>query len=437
MTAELTEGLPEADTPAEVLGTLHFVLNALGRELGDRYDAHLKATIGPNWLRALANIRNQRNINLHDPYFVLSEPLKFSNSPTRACLPSGGAFYNELEVALDERNAWSHHEVSPLNLATLKDSITRIHSFATAAEMKLGRLCSDVKKRINAIGNGTYPPAGTAPREIASVKIDSLLAELAAARVNEDALRADVSAAQALLDEAARAGAAQAERVSQISAIQARLDEALAEKQKLEFVIEALATAETAEPVEMTEPYGGEWVSATPGHQWPSDIPSRRVTMMSLQPDLFDEATRQRVAAEFGPEATSTIAGWKATVAANATIFLTATGQAVTFISGTPIYLGTLGDVSGRGASGDMVSGFFIPHTYTLRMNGTIEDRSSGETLDRVVLGAAATADRLLDLIPTGGRLRVTTTGGVAKYVDAGWTVIASVKRDEWFPGHL
>jgi hypothetical protein len=126
---------------------MHFVLHSLGRELGERYDAHLTKSIGPNWPQALANIR-KHYIHKYDAYFVLSEPLKFPDSPTRACLPSGGAFYNKLEDTLDVRNAWSHHEVSPLNLATLKTSIATIHDFATAAELQLGKLCSDIKKRI-------------------------------------------------------------------------------------------------------------------------------------------------------------------------------------------------------------------------------------------------------------------------------------------------
>lgn len=432
MSTTPSEGLPDADTQTEVLGTIHYVLNSLGRELGDRYDAHLKATIGPNWAPALANIRHQKHINIHDPHFVLSEPLKYPDSPTRACLPSGGAFYNQLEVALDVRNAWSHHEVAPLNLASLKASVTAIHTFATAAEMQLGKLCSDIKKRINAITSGAYPPAGTAPAQTPSVDVDGLLADLAAARANEDALKADVSAAQALLDEAAHAGEARADLAAQLAAIQARLDEALADKQKLEFVIEALASAETDGPP------GADWVQATPGHTWPGSLPPRRVTMMSLHPDLFDETTRQRVAREFGPAAVATIAAWKAAVSPNATVFLSPLGQAVSYVNGVPIYLGTLGEQDALHVTEPAAAGFFIPHTYTLRMNGTIEDRKTDQALEDVNPTAAGPVGaRLLAALPTGGRIRVTTSGAVASSVNGVWRELCTVEAGEWFPTHL
>lgn len=433
MSAAATEGLPEADTPGEVLGSIHYVLNSLGRELGERYDTHLKAVIGPNWAPALANIRHVKHINKYDPHFVLAEPLKFPDSPTRACLPSGGAFFNKLEDALDVRNAWSHHEVDPINLVNLKAGISTLHVFADAAGLKLGKLCSDIRKRINAIVNGTYPPAGSAQTTDSRVDIDGLLAELAEARANEQALRADVAAAQSLLDDAAAAGAEKADMAAQLSAIRQRLEQALADKQKLEFVIEALATAEASTPVAEDSP-----VPAVPGHVWPGVVPTRSVTMMSLHPDLFDPATGQRISAEFGVDAQRVVATWKATVAPNATVLLTPLGQAVTYINGVPIYLGSLGGSDRPAADEQLVAGFFIPHSYTLRMNGTVEDRDSGDTLADVNPDAAArTSARLLDLIPTGGRLRVTTAGGLARYSDGEWTVVTTITPEDWFPGHL
>ena len=80
----------------------------------------------------------------------------------------------------------------------------------------------------------------------------------------------------------------------------------------------------------------------------------------------------------------------------------------------------------------------FIPHSYTLRLNGRIEDRRSGETLESVNPDAArSVAERLLQVIPRGGRLRVTASGGVARYRDEQWEVVEKVSKSEWFPGHL
>ena len=46
-------------------------------------------------------------------------------------------------------------------------------------------------------------------------------------------------------------------------------------------------------------------------------------------------------------------------------------------------------------------------------------------------------AEALLQAAPTGGRLRVTTDGHVARFSDGQWVTIAIVTADDWFPGHL
>ena len=422
-------GLPKADTPDEVLGTMHYVLRELGRELGERYDEHLSATISPDWVRALENIRRQR-IHLYDAHFVLSEPLKHADSPTRKCLPSGGAFYNLLEDALEQRNKWSHHEIPSLDLNTLQSSLSVIHQLATAAELQLGALCAQIKKRIKDISNGTYSTVGSAPTE--TVDIDELLDELRQAHESEKQLRVDAIAAQELLDQAADNGAENDELRSQLNEAQVRLEAALADLARQEFVIEGLASEPEGEPDE------GPWMKATPGHPWPHDLPTRRVTLMALHNDLFDEATSARVAPEFSDLATGVIAAWKKTVPTNATIFLSPHGQAVTYVNGTPIYLGSLDEAQQSHTADKSVEGFFTPHRYTLRLNGSIEDRATGDTLSAVKRSAAPRiAKALLEAVPTGGRLRVTVDGHVARFSDGQWVTIGVVTADEWFPGHL
>jgi hypothetical protein len=433
MTSEDTAGLPEADTPAEVLGTIHFVLHALGRELGERYDGAL-SPLDPDWVKHLAQLRRQ-SINLYDPHFTLVEPLRHPDSPTRTCLPSGGAFYNLVEDALRVRNAWSHHEISTLDLATLKSSVGIIHELATAAEMRLGALCSRIKKRINAIVAGTYPPVGTAPAS-SEQDLDALLAELQQARAREKELAQEIAAAGALLDEAADAGQALDAKEAELAAIHERLRQALADKEQLEFMIEGLAE-NAAKPEPVDDQPSTSWVDVSPGHLWPVEVPARRVTFMSLQPDLFDETTRSRVSEAFGPDCQSVIAQWKTQLPPNAVIFLTPAGQAVTYVRGSAIYLGSLTSPPEQTPPSSL-GGFFIPHTYTLRISGAVENRESDETLDAVnPQHAAAVGARLLTAAPMGGRLRVTTDGYVARSTRSGWSPIAPVTPDEWFPGHL
>ena len=86
----------------------------------------------------------------------------------------------------------------------------------------------------------------------------------------------------------------------------------------------------------------------------------------------------------------------------------------------------------------DTPANTWLPRSYTLRLNGRIEDRRSGETLEDINPDAAkSVADRLLQVIPRGGRLRVTASGDVARYRDEQWEVVEKVSKSEWFPGHL
>ena len=80
----------------------------------------------------------------------------------------------------------------------------------------------------------------------------------------------------------------------------------------------------------------------------------------------------------------------------------------------------------------------FLKRSYTLRLNGQIIDRGTRESLEDVNPDAAkSVAERLLQVIPRGGRLRVTASGGVARYQDEQWAVVEKVSKSEWFPGHL
>jgi hypothetical protein len=432
-----SEGLPETGAPKEVLGSMHFVLISLGKELGERYDKELTEAIGPNWVQVLSNLR-RKSINPTDAQFVLSEPLRNPDSPTRACLPTGGAFYNQLEDALRVRNEWMHHEVTPVDLHHLWIGVDVIHRLATSAELRIGKLCSLVKKRTKDIIDGRYVPSATTPDQGLADELAELQAELAAARQREKSLVEEMGAAQALLDEAAQ-GVPDAnvvvepdpETLKQL----AMAEEKLA---RLEFLVESLLAAREATPEPDPVSARESDVVALPGHQWDAPLPTRSTTLMGLQDDLFDPLIRTGIAAEFGSEAVNQIKKWRPLIAPGATVLINDAGQAVSYIDGVPTYLGNLAGDCQHSAGESKLSGFFIAASYTLRINGTIEDRETGDTLAQVNPGSAKkVGKKLKELIPNGGRLRVTTTGTVARYQDGEWVAVTEVLPEEWFPGQL
>jgi hypothetical protein len=81
----------------------------LGDELGNYYDECMRKVQGEHWLRKLAQQRNDYNLTLHDPDFVIKEPLR-SDSPLRSILPKAPSFYKNLDILRKIRNHIAHNK---------------------------------------------------------------------------------------------------------------------------------------------------------------------------------------------------------------------------------------------------------------------------------------------------------------------------------------
>jgi hypothetical protein len=81
----------------------------LGEELGNYYDLKMREKQGVDWLRVMAQHRNDYNLTLNDPDFVIKEPLR-SDSPLRAILPKSPSFYRNLDILRKIRNHIAHNK---------------------------------------------------------------------------------------------------------------------------------------------------------------------------------------------------------------------------------------------------------------------------------------------------------------------------------------
>jgi hypothetical protein len=81
----------------------------LGEELGSYYDENMRNAHGDDWLRKLAQQRSDYNLTLHDPDFVIKEPLR-SDSPLRSILPKSPSFYKNLDILRKIRNHIAHNK---------------------------------------------------------------------------------------------------------------------------------------------------------------------------------------------------------------------------------------------------------------------------------------------------------------------------------------
>lgn len=415
------EELPATASAVSVLGTMQALLAGLGRELGDRYDAHLRPTVGADWLRQLGQLRGKR-LTLHDPHFVLSEPLYNPQSPTREMLPGGGAFYNLVEDVLDVRNSWDHH-MEPPTLERLKIGLKPIHELSSAAGLSLSATCVRVKRRIAFLESDGVDETADAQDE----SVLALAEELNAARAREEELQAELAAALELLEEAGNA--ASDSKAPSVAALEDELLLALEERDRLAFIVDGL-NAVGEEEVTPT--------SVKPGDIWSGPLPTRRTTLMTLLNDLIDTETNQSLVAEFGVAAAAQIGMWKKTVSPGSTVYVTPAGQCVLLTAGQPVYLGSLVGDDDPNHSEGAVTGFFLPHRYALKASGHIQDLDSGQLLIEVKPEKAGlVGQRLLGAGAAGERIRVTTMGLVAAFEDGQWRGLASVEADEWFPEHL
>ena len=81
----------------------------LGDELGNYYDESMRKVQGDHWMRNFAQQRNDYNLTLNDPDFVIKEPLR-SDSPLRSILPKSPSFYKNLDILRKIRNHIAHNK---------------------------------------------------------------------------------------------------------------------------------------------------------------------------------------------------------------------------------------------------------------------------------------------------------------------------------------
>lgn len=158
---------------------------------------------------------------------------------------------------------------------------------------------------------------------------------------------------------------------------------------------------------------GGTWIGAIPELRY-------RITRTGavVHPETL-ESVRSRVVGDFAEKVRS----WTAVEPRGRELWIDTDGAVGGFIGATPRLLGYLGP----DPDGDVARGFFTPHFYTVE-GGEVADFDSGERRP------APFAQELT----VGTTLRVTTYGDVLVIGDAGEVErVATVKPDEWFPGHL
>lgn len=139
--------LPDLNHDEQIHQTGLGLINLFGLDLFNVLNRELELTEGFDWLTKYrkANLAYQ-NYNFLDPSNLLKELLRVSTSPLRKPIRSKipqkelVAFYNRLQLVLEDRNDWVHHN-SSFTRENLKTLILNLYPIANILNLLLKNEC--------------------------------------------------------------------------------------------------------------------------------------------------------------------------------------------------------------------------------------------------------------------------------------------------------
>ena len=337
--------LPDSFDWADLIGVQTSALGTLGWQLGEHYDATMRAEHGDDWLEGLKQVAAKRaapvhggpghQFKLHDPSFVITEPLMNSSSPLRACLPKGKDFYDLLDEVRKVRNASQHFD-PPLTPQLLTKRISVIGRFATEVGLPMAQRCDEVIERIKVLAQGGGRSSGSVPGLKDRVREER---ERAVAAANEaDRLRREMEE----LRERSRAKAASdAQVAAELDRLEKERAEAVAARNMAEEELEVVRSAVHAGTAE--ERASAERVEGLePGDDWPVAPGARILRLMPFVRDLYDPSAEELLSESVGELAVEAAAAWTEFKPNGGAVHLNDAGQACSYIGARCVYLGSL-----------------------------------------------------------------------------------------------
>jgi hypothetical protein len=211
----MTLYMPSRNDEIELINAVNIAYRAFGRALGELYDAKLRP-LNAEWFTDLQRER-RKVLSLHDPYFVIDEPLRNPGSVTRACFGRiERDFWEAMEKARFARNQWVHAEVKATPRTAI-DAVRPIAKITQSLRLDVSGELAELLERVQAITAGN-----TFEADIDEARIAELVAEIEAEQAAREQALDD--AAQAFVKANEIYGEKQ-ELAAQTVDLQARLDE--------------------------------------------------------------------------------------------------------------------------------------------------------------------------------------------------------------------
>lgn len=149
--------IPNLDQEEQIHQTGIGLINLLGNDLFSAVNLEMEKTEGVEWL---TNYRKSNlvylNYNFNDPSNLLKELLRVSSSPLRTPIrklispKEIVAFFNRLQIVLDDRNDWVHHN-SFFTIENLKTLILNIYPIAEKMKLQLISECDFLLSKLDGV----------------------------------------------------------------------------------------------------------------------------------------------------------------------------------------------------------------------------------------------------------------------------------------------
>lgn len=149
--------IPNLDQEEQIHQTGIGLINLLGNDLFSAVNLELEKAEGSDWLtKYRKSSLVYLNYNFNDPSNLLKELLRVSTSPLRTpirkLVPSKEivAFFNRLQIILDDRNDWVHHN-SVFTSENLKTLILNIYPIAEKLKLQLISECDFLLSKLDGV----------------------------------------------------------------------------------------------------------------------------------------------------------------------------------------------------------------------------------------------------------------------------------------------
>ncbi len=149
--------IPNLDQEEQIHQTGIGLINLLGIDFFNSLNLELEAAEGVDWLtKYRKSSLVYLNYNFNDPSNLLKELLRVSSSPLRTplriAIPPKDivAFFNRLQIILDDRNDWIHHN-SVFTSENLKTLILNIYPVAEKLKLTLINECDFLLSKLDGV----------------------------------------------------------------------------------------------------------------------------------------------------------------------------------------------------------------------------------------------------------------------------------------------